>query len=336
MDQVSNERTLQEAARWYARLQAADCSDAERAAFQQWQQRLTHNAAAYALAERVSRGLDSLAADQRLQALADEALAACTRNQCPVRRTAWLVPAAMAASIAIAAVGLRFSIDVSGEPRAVAYETAVGERRSVLLSDGSSVAMDVGTRLSVRMSAERREIELLSGRALFDVAHDSTRPFSVTAAGSRTTALGTRFQVQQQDDKVVVVLEQGSVAISPEQAGSASWRERLWPGEQLSIDRYTAARDRQAVDPQIATSWIQGRHVFRGTPLREALSEVNRYAHKKVHLGDPTLADLPVGGNFIAGDSEQIVAAFAAVLPLRVVVSGDDEVLLFRRHDAAR
>jgi len=53
-----------------------------------------------------------------------------------------------------------------------------------------------------------------------------------------------------------------------------------------------------------------------------------------VRLGDPALADLPVAGNFIAGDSDVVVAAFAAVLPLRVVASGDREIILFRRYDA--
>jgi ferric-dicitrate binding protein FerR (iron transport regulator) len=45
------------------------------------------------------------------------------------------------------------------------------------------------------------------------------------------------------------------------------------------------------------------------------------------------LADLPVSGSFISGDSAVIVAAFAAVLPLRVA-DGGNELLLFRRREA--
>ena len=83
------------------------------------------------------------------------------------------------------------------------------------------------------------------------------------------------------------------------------------------------------------TSWRQGRHLFRATPLAEAVEEVNRYASRKVRLGDPALAELQVGGNFIAGDSEQIVAAFAAVLPVRIVQGGNNEIILFHSSDSS-
>jgi transmembrane sensor len=74
--------------------------------------------------------------------------------------------------------------------------------------------------------------------------------------------------------------------------------------------------------------------VFRGTPLGEALQEVNRYGTRKVRLGDPELADLSVDGNFIAGETDLIVSAFAAALPLRVAASGTGEIILFRRYKA--
>ena len=87
------------------------------------------------------------------------------------------------------------------------------------------------------------------------------------------------------------------------------------------------------VDSYMATSWSRGRLVFRGTPLGEAIEEVNRYSTRKVRLADPSLASLPVGGNFIAGDSELILSAFAAALPLRSVDGGGGEILLFRRYE---
>jgi transmembrane sensor len=168
---------------------------------------------------------------------------------------------------------------------------------------------------------------------LFQVAHDATRPFSVSTETSRTTALGTQFQVQRDDDHVVVTLAEGSVAVEGSaHGGSASWQDQLRPGEQLSIDAKTAERSLHIVDTQLVTSWTLGRHVFRATPLHEALDEVNRYASKKVRLGDPSLADLPVAGNFVAGDSEVVVEAFSAVLPLRVVKGGEQELILFRRY----
>jgi len=53
-----------------------------------------------------------------------------------------------------------------------------------------------------------------------------------------------------------------------------------------------------------------------------------------VRLGDPDLADLPVDGNFIAGETDRIVSALAAALPVRVAQAGAGEIILFRRYEA--
>jgi transmembrane sensor len=204
----------------------------------------------------------------------------------------------------------------------------------VNLDDGSSVQLDVGTRIEVRMSGDSRGIQLLSGRALFEVARDSSRPFSVTAAGSRTTALGTKFQVERTDTNVIVTLTEGSVAVDQYQNHlvGIGWNERLVPGEQISIDIQNHRSLRRLVDIHSTTSWTQGRHIFRGMPLKAAIEEVNRYAETKVRIGDPSLATLPVAGNFIVGDSEIVVEALAAVLPVRAVSNANQEIVLFRSY----
>jgi transmembrane sensor len=340
MDPSQHEQTLLVAARWQARLHAADCSPGERAAFEEWRQADPVHAQAFALSERVTDGIDHLQlVDPRFQALLDEALQSPAEDAGAkdARRQPrhWAFPATFAAGLACAMIALRF-LPGALEPEdvAVAYESQTRAARIVQLEDGSIVQLDVASRMLVSLTPQYRKIELLSGRAMFDVAHDKSRPFSVSAASSKTTALGTRFEVDLQSKQVVVTLAEGAVAVDNE-AGARTWQEQLLPGEQLKIDRGTAVRSKSIVEPQLVTSWTQGRHAFRGTPLQQALDEVNRYSQTKIRLGDPTLAQLPVAGNFVVGDSEAVVSAFAALLPLRVVASGDDEVILFRRYDDA-
>jgi transmembrane sensor len=274
-----------------------------------------------------------------MQALLDEALIpAVSRDVAePVKGRArvpqWAIPAALAASVALAFVSLRFVGDDTHAPEGVVLQ-AEAAPRTVELEDGSTVQMDVNTKLRVLMTAGRREVTLEAGRAMFDVASDRSRPFSVAAATSRTVALGTQFQVELDRSKVVVTLAEGSVAIDNE-APTQIWRERLHPGEQLRIDVASAARDKRVVDPSVVTSWTRGRLVFRNTRLAEAIEQVNRYSTKKVRLADPGLGELRVAGNFIAGDSDLIVDALASALPLRVD-GGEKEIILFRRYDDSR
>ena len=198
--------------------------------------------------------------------------------------------------------------------------------------------LDVGSEIAVHIGDRTREITLTRGRALFDVAKDRQRPFIVTAGGTRTTALGTKFQIEHDSERVVVVLTEGSVAVAPTNQESASPRRLGKSGwrrvNNCSVDGRRSATVKTSIDTFMATSWSRGRLVFRGTPLSEAVEEVNRYSVRKLRLADPSLASLRVGGNFIAGDSELIVSAFAAALPLRSVDGGGGEILLFRRYES--
>ena len=328
-----DDRLLQEAARWHARLNASDCTDQEHAEFESWRATSPLHAAAAARADRVTSSLNRLMADARMQALIDRASMPVPKSDVvKARRVRWAVPAALAAGLAVAVVGVSLSVQsMRSATNAVVYQTQ-SERRTITLEEGSVLLLDIGTQLSVRMSAERREVELLEGRASFDVAHDVRRPFSVAAADARTTALGTKFQVQRDDGRVLVTLEAGSVLVDGT-SSTANWRELLAPGEQLTLDIATAHIDKRAVDLRGATSWMRGRHIFRGTPLAEAIVEVNRYATRKVRIGDSSLAELPVSGSFIAGDTALIVDALSGVLPIRVVAGSSDEIILFRRYE---
>ena len=329
MDLMSNTResVLDAAARWYARVHAPDCTGRDREEFETWLRSSPEHWRAYADAERTVRRFDQLLEDDaQLRALADEA---CDEPRVAMRRR-WAVPAALAASLIVALVTVRLTgMDGNSLPAEV-FATRMDEQRDITLADNSVVHLDVGSEIAVTMSDNAREITLTSGRALFDVAKDRERPFIVTAGGTRTTALGTKFQIQHSSDRVVVVLTEGSVSVA---GAGANWEERLAPGEQLSLEGRRTAPVKRSVDTYIATSWSRGRLVFRGTPLADALEEVNRYSTRKLRLADPSLASLPVGGNFIAGDSELVLSAFAAALPLRSVDGGGGEILLFRRYE---
>jgi len=60
MDDTLSDLTIQAAARWYARLQAPDCSAADRTEFRLWCAERPAHAAAYALARDVGASLTSL------------------------------------------------------------------------------------------------------------------------------------------------------------------------------------------------------------------------------------------------------------------------------------
>jgi transmembrane sensor len=187
------------------------------------------------------------------------------------------------------------------------HSTGVGEQHVLRLADGTQVRLDTDTRLRVRYDGAARRVILDQGQALFTVAHDNVRPFRVEAGETEVTALGTVFDVRRDPGGARVTLVSGSVAVSDPDDGGARRRWRLTPGQQVA----TAATDAfpQTVDPVIATSWTQGRLIFRNIPLAEAVAEMNRYLPEKIALAPGPLGRQPVNGVFATGDGEAFIAA---------------------------
>ena len=166
----------------------------------------------------------------------------------------------------------------------------------------------------MRFDNARRVIDLEQGQALFSVAHDSGRPFLVRAGDTRVTAVGTVFDVRRDSADVRVTLVQGVVEVAGAEEGRAP--SRMTAGQQTRVT--AAGTATKAVDVETATSWADGRIVFKDTPLRAAVAEVNRYLTQKIELDADAKADVAVSGVFKVGDRDAFVSTAAAVLGLRV------------------
>jgi transmembrane sensor len=95
------------------------------------------------------------------------------------------------------------------------YTTGIGEQRVVRLDDGSRLSLNSGTHVRITYSDSERLVELERGEACFEVAHNPSRPFTVTAGSHRVTALGTTFVVRYETARTAVTLLEGRVAVSP-------------------------------------------------------------------------------------------------------------------------
>ena len=102
------------------------------------------------------------------------------------------------------------------------YKTDIGERRIVALPDGSRISMDSDTRVGVTYQKTARSITLDRGRSRFDVAHDASRPFTVTAGPQTVVAVGTSFDVERLQSTVLITLIQGQVVIKSAQAAATT------------------------------------------------------------------------------------------------------------------
>jgi transmembrane sensor len=115
---------------------------------------------------------------------------------------------ALAASLLVAAVGIGLYVQQSG------LQTGIGERRTVVLDDGTQVTLNTATEITVHYDEHQRHVTLESGEAFFDVARRPEWPFVVTAGDREVTALGTSFLVRRDSARVAVTLLEGKVRVT--------------------------------------------------------------------------------------------------------------------------
>lgn len=318
------------------RLDAPNCTPADRGAFEKWRTAHPSHANAYATARRALAMVDQHLGSTELAAVGERVFEETRRSRWTGYR--W-VGAGLAACVLI---GIALYRELAVEPDVAVYprvdlstfETAVGERSTVVLPDDSVVTLNTDTLLQVRfvVGSNARRVVLQRGQAHFDVATDS-RPFEVLAGGRRIEALGTAFDVRIDTELgVLVTLLEGSVAIDEAGVGLAvddsqssvnegtSDTQPLPPtvlraGEQL-IARPNEPQQVIPADVERIVGWREGRLVFRDDPLREVVREINRYSTRKLYIDDERLEGIQIGGVFRAGSTESFVAAVEEFYPV--------------------
>jgi len=314
-------RTL--AAQWHARVGRGDLDAAEQQAFQRWLDASESHRQAYAEVEQTWASVMALAGRDDLDAWRRQALSA--RPQPQPRR--WLAPAMAALLLCTAAPTAWLLWSRAPSVPVEHYSGAEHDVRSFMLADGSQITLDAGAEVDVRLSGTRRDLTLVRGEALFEVAHDAHRPFVVDAGGHRVTALGTRFDVARgnDDDDVTVTLLDGSVAVDSEGATTAP-PTRLSPGQQWRLHDGQAEVD--SVNPTVVAAWTHGQLVFDDAPLTEVLARINRYNSVQITIGDPKIRNLRVSGVFHAGAPQAMVRALGQLYPIAVASASDERLVL--------
>lgn len=221
-----------------------------------------------------------------------------------LRQRAW--PLALAASVLLM-IGIGAALDLPLRLRADAI-TATGERRLVVLADGSRVTLDTDSAIAVTIDETGRHLTLLEGRAFFEVTPDAARPFDVAAGPAKVRVTGTAFAVGfTADDAVMVQVRSGRV-----EAGAAGRSRALGAGDALRLDG-TGPGIVTHPDPAQELGWLDGRLVFVDRPLGDVLAELDRYLPGRILVTDPAIAARRVTGNYRLDDPAGSTLALAAV-----------------------
>ncbi|MEC5397560.1 FecR domain-containing protein [Uliginosibacterium sp. H1] len=306
-------KSLEQAAQWYATLLDASAADTDRLAWQAWHAQSPENQAAWAHIENVSRKFAPLRQHGAQGSAAAVASVKASRSAALGRRQALNALGGVLGLGLLSWLGWRHTPlpDLVSAWRAD-YHTGTGERRELVLADGSRVWLNTATALQVRFDADARQLALLAGEILIDTAADGmSRPFYVDTGHGRLQALGTRFTVRQTDDRTRLDVFDGVVEIRS--SGGASLRVPAGRAAVFDAGTVSALLDAD----RAREAWRRGSLPADNLSLGELLEEIGRYHRGHISVA-AEVADLKVMGVYPADNPDQALAMLEQTLPIRV------------------
>jgi transmembrane sensor len=328
LDERKPAQAQYEARIWLLRLNADELSSEELAAWESWINESPANRAAY---DSVTEawGLASQAIIARpspSELRRDQYDASVSVHRWKQRRVrpklVWL--AACSAVLLFASVQIWNVWSANLEFMSETFGTGLGQHKEVVLNDGSEVHLAAMTELGIQFNRGRRDVALVKGQALFEVARNASRPFVVNTPLAEVRAIGTAFDVHVLPDQVVVSVTEGVVEVGV--SGRPSSLYRLQLGQRLTADQNgvrIARLDGGAGIPP----WLEGRLEYRNQPLRTVLEDVNRYASVPIALEGEGLGVLNFTGTIQMSAIEDWTSALPLVFPLTVKRSDSHIVL---------
>jgi transmembrane sensor len=300
-------KLVDQAIAWSVRLRLHAADPRQLQAFQAWRRADAGHEAAWQRIEAMQQAISALPPQVAGQVLAARAAGASGRKG---RRQALK----LMLGAAMVGAGAYAGRDTPWAQQAMAdYATGTGQRRQVVLEDGTELLLNTGTALNVRYAAGQRLVELRRGEVMITTGRDEAspqrRPFLASTSDGAMLAKGTRFLVRKDEDRTrLTVLEH---AVELDNAAGAPVLAQA--GDSYFMSRQAIWRaDAAEFDP---SAWTEGLIAAREMRMDRFLAELSRYRPGLLRC-DPAVAGLPVSGIFQLADTDRTLEVLLATQPV--------------------
>ncbi|WP_170228314.1 FecR family protein [Denitratisoma oestradiolicum] len=217
------------------------------------------------------------------------------------------------------------------------FETKVAATRALALSDGTTVRLAGDTRIETDYSSKERRVNIVRGKAFFEVSKNADRPFIVHAASGEAKALGTKFEVNIMSQFIAVTVEEGLVQVlgtreivDTASAGSLH-KTIIGKGERVSYSKEGRLRLVEKVNLDNVLAWRNGSLVLNRQSLAEVIEEVNRYSLKQIQYRPDEIAGMTISGTIHLSQIDDWLKGLEKGYPLKVDAVSPNMVLITRQ-----
>ncbi len=158
-----------------------------------------------------------------------------------------------------------------------------GKRSEIVLADGTKIWLNSGSQISYPMNftGNTREVHL-SGEAFFEVESNPAKPFYVITGDMKICVTGTKFNVTsyEGDQTTHAVLVSGTIDAARNKRFARA--VELKPGEQIVYNKLSDTMEKEFVDVELYTSWINGYLIFDNEPGDNIFKKLKRFYNKDI------------------------------------------------------
>ena len=203
-----------------------------------------------------------------------------------------------------------------------------GDIKTIILPDGSSVCLKQGAEVNYsdsKILSFNRKITLVKGEAFFEIEKDHGKSFIVKTKDYNINVLGTKFDVNCNDNKTDVVLAEGKVLLN-------SFNKKqfdniiLKPGEMVSYQKEGSPILKE-VNPNIYTMWMEDKMEFKQFSINELAEVFKIYFNKTVIIRDPKIGEKRIGGSAPSDDFDLILKGLSDVLHRNIIHRNDSIII---------
>lgn len=187
------------------------------------------------------------------------------------------------------------------------------------LPDGSFITLDLNSTLDVIYSANKREVILKKGQAVFDIAKDKQRPFSIVSGKTFIEVVGTRFEVQKAKNITTIKVEEGIVKVGNiyNENKAAKILIRLKKAEKIVLNNKGKITYLGKTPLELIATWREGLLIFDKSTINQAFQDFSKYHDIEVELQED-IGEVLFSGKFRTDGLDKFLNALEKVYSYKI------------------
>jgi transmembrane sensor len=205
------------------------------------------------------------------------------------------------------------------------FVTADKKILNIVLPDNSVIDLDIKSHIQISYYRNKRTVHLLSGKALFKVAKNKSKPFLITSGNTLVEVLGTKFEVVNTHSATKVNVVEGRVRVDYiyNDKGDKKALVQLKKAESFTLNNVGRVLNYDKMNIDEIASWKNDVITFDKTTLQKAALIFERYSNQKIEFASHDLSQLTISGKFSTRHYKGFLDAIELIYPIKSQKEGN-------------